>query len=194
MLRRTLKRAADALTSRRSEDGALVPKPMIAECTSWDELLGALLGQAPRVLSARIPHKVAQGVLAAPAAIARWIIECSPELVRRDVLEIMIVGAERLDAVDQGRWYQLIPLLVGANMLIRVTLVGDRLDANFASPAIADAPRTVASCYRGSLAQFLTSSAVRPPAGLQPLMPRRTSCFYFIQDCKNIALGCRIRV
>ncbi len=135
---------------------------MIAECASWDALLGALLDHVPGTFIARVPRTVAQGVLAAPAAIARWIVERSPALGRRNVLEVLIVGAEKLDAVDQGRWYQLIPLLIGADMEVRVTLVGDRLDAGFSSPAIADAPRAAASCYRGSLAQFLTSSAARP--------------------------------
>jgi len=75
---------------------------------------------------------------------------------------MLIVGAERLDAVDQGRWYQFIPLLVGADIVIRATLVGDRLDVGFQSPTVVDAPRAAATCYRGSLAEFLLSSAARP--------------------------------
>jgi hypothetical protein len=140
----------------------LVSKPIIAECANWDVLLGALRGYAPGSFIARTPRQVAQGVLAAPAAIARWIVERSPGLARREVLELLIVGAERLDAVDQGRWYQFIALLVGADMEIRVTLVGDRLDAGFESPAVADAPGVAATCFRGSLAQFLASSVARP--------------------------------
>lgn len=61
-----------------------------------------------------------------PSAVARWIEVFSPELKNKSQLHIVIAGAEQgPDIVDDGRWYQLLPYLLGRpNLVVTVTLLG----------------------------------------------------------------------
>jgi hypothetical protein len=97
------------------------------------------------------------GVLAAPLAIAYWIERQAPELVTREVLRLLLIGAEKLDAVDGGRWYALIPLLVGGSFRVEVTLVGAQLDATFRSPLAEHAPACTVQRHQRSLAEYVRS-------------------------------------
>jgi len=127
----------------------------------WDALLARLRATRQGGALAAEAKLVALGVLAAPVAVARWIVERAPGLAERASLLLLVVGAEKLDAVDGGRWHQLIPTLLGRALTLQVTLVGEQLDAKFNSPAYAGAPAPAAHCHVGSLASFLGSADPR---------------------------------
>jgi hypothetical protein len=138
------------------------PAP-VAACSDWDSLFGALQAQVAHAAALAVaPRRLAQAVMVAPVAIARWIAERAPALARTPrPLTILVVGAEKLDAVDQGRWYQLLPALLGARIDVRVTLVGDCLDEGVRSPLHAAAPHTPARLHTGTLADFLATAALQ---------------------------------
>jgi len=107
------------------------PRSPILAAGDWGGLLETLSRSPDGAALAEASRSVAMGVLAAPAAVARWIAERAPGLMERSPLRLLIVGAERLDAVDRGRWYHLIPALLGVEGRVDVTLVGERLHTEF---------------------------------------------------------------
>ena len=64
--------------------------------------------------------------LVTPVAIARWIDAWHPEYKDRAALHLVVAGAELgPDTFDDGRWYQIIPLLLNRpNLVLTVSLVG----------------------------------------------------------------------
>jgi hypothetical protein len=129
----------------------------VAACSDWSALLALLQSQPGGAALAAAPTKILQAVLAAPVAVARWIAERAPQLAAKSPLHVLVVGAEKLDAVDQGCWYQMLPMLLATELDLRVTLVGDRLDAGASSPVRAFAPAIPARLHRGLLASFLAA-------------------------------------
>jgi hypothetical protein len=129
----------------------------VAACSDWDALLASLLARPGGEALGAIPPPLLRAVLAAPAAVARWIAERAPQLAAKSTVHILVAGAEKLDAVDQGRWYRLLPALLDADLDVRVTLVGDRLDAGARSPAHALAPPLAARLHTGSLASYVNA-------------------------------------
>jgi hypothetical protein len=81
-----------------------------------------------------------------------------PQLLLRQRLRLLVIGAETVDAVDQGRWYAMLPLLLGTDCEVAVTLVGAELDPSFASSAAGLAPSQPARCVRSRLGDFLAES------------------------------------
>ncbi|WP_198161243.1 MSS51 C-terminal domain-containing protein [Variovorax sp. WDL1] len=77
----------------------------------------------------RFPKEFLQTVLVAPATVARWIAQEVPALLERPHLHVVIAGAAKgPDSLDEGRWYQYLPTLLGRpKMTVRVTLVGPEL-------------------------------------------------------------------
>jgi hypothetical protein len=135
----------------------------VATCSDWDSLLALLQAHPRGSMLAAAPKKLLQAVLAAPVAVALWIAERAPHLAARCPVHILVVGAEKLDAVDQGRWYQLLPMLLATDLDVRVTLVGDRLDADASSRLRALAPRIPARLHAGSIASFLAGQGAAEP-------------------------------
>jgi hypothetical protein len=134
---------------------------MIERCADWESLLAALRSNsAARFADAN--DTVMRAVLAAPCAIAWWIAKRAPELARRDALSLLIVGAEATDAPDEGRWYQLVPTLLGAAFETHVTLVGLELETGFASQLAQRAPAAPAAAFRTGLAAYLSDHACAP--------------------------------
>ena len=131
------------------------PRSPILAAGDWGGLLETLSRSPDGAALAEASRSVAMGVLAAPAAVARWIAERAPGLMERSPLRLLIVGAERLDAVDRGRWYHLIPALLGVEGRVDVTLVGERLHTDFDSPLRAVAPGEAAQSFVGTLGAFL---------------------------------------
>ncbi|MGH8662824.1 MAG: hypothetical protein ACREUX_01035 [Burkholderiales bacterium] len=127
----------------------------VAAGSDWEALLASLQARPGAAALTTAPLSLLRAVLVAPVAVARWIAERAPQLAAKSALHILVVGAEKLDAVDQGRWYQLLPALLGADLDVRVTLVGDRLDAGARSPVRALAPSPAARLHAGSLASYL---------------------------------------
>lgn len=134
---------------------------MIVRHDDWAPLTAELrtVGGVPEAM----PQGVTRAVLAGPCAVAWWIAHRAPHLASRETLSLLIVGAETADAPDQGRWYQLLPTLLGAPSLhVTVTLVGLELDLAFASSAAAFAPHVAAHGSRTSLGHFLRARADAP--------------------------------
>lgn len=125
----------------------------ILEATDWDDLVARMVGQPQLGCLRNASPGTVRGVLAAPAAVARWLA-CSGNAMP-SALRLLVIGAEKLDALDAGRWYQLLPALLGRSMQIEVTLVGDRLNAAFESPLRSNAPATPARMHVGRLSSFL---------------------------------------
>lgn len=106
-----------------------VPSP-VTKHSNWRFLLRQLTSDTRyRALSA-LSSRQLETALAMPVAVARWIALFHPELKDLAQLNIVIAGAEvGFDAVDEGRWYQMIPALVGAPAQnVKVTLVGPHLN------------------------------------------------------------------
>ena len=135
---------------------------MVSAHADWDSILVALRTHAPETFG-DATDTVARAVLAAPCAIAWWIAKRAPELARRDVLSLLIVGAEAADAPDEGRWYQLLPTLLGSAFETRVSLVGLELETGFSSQLVGRAPRVPAASFRMGLAPYLSDPAHRAP-------------------------------
>ena len=122
---------------------------------NWDELIATVAARPGFAVLAGIEPSLARAVLAAPAAIALWIARRMPHLSGRQRLKVLVIGAETVDAVDEGRWYGALPALLGSGAGADVTLAGAELDPSFASPARALAPAQPARCVRARLAEFL---------------------------------------
>jgi hypothetical protein len=132
--------------------------PSILSCNDWDELIAAVSAPPEYSALAGIDPALARAVLAAPAALALWIARRMPQLLFRQRLRLLVIGAETVDAVDQGRWYAMLPLLLGTDCEAAVTLVGAELDSSFASSAEGLAPPQPARCVRSRLGDFLGES------------------------------------
>ena len=134
-------------------------QPLILHHHEWPGLIAGLATRSGLAYLRDIPLATASAVLAAPAAVARWIALRAPQLAAAPALSILVIGAETTDAPDQGRWYQLLPQLLDARCEVRVTLIGAELDTGFASAAAAHAPAAPAQCHRTGLAEFLSRQA-----------------------------------
>lgn len=136
----------------------MTEKPLITRCAQWPALQDALAAFTGNDALRRLPRATFAAVLAAPAAIALWIAERMPALTQRPLLRVVVIGAETVDAVDAGRWYALLPQLLGSSGEVAVTLVGESLDAGFVSAAENVAPARPARMLRSSLEGFLSST------------------------------------
>ncbi len=134
----------------------------ILRCGDWAALVAALAESRELAPLRDLPLPAVSAVMAAPAALARWLAVAAPELAARHELSILVIGAESTDAPDKGRWYQLVSAMLGVPIEVRATLVGAQLNTSFSSRAAAQAPPIPALCVREELADFLdTRSAVR---------------------------------
>lgn len=129
----------------------------VVQAADWDDLIAAVCAHPAGAPLRAATRGTAQGVLAAPAAIARWLAQSGAVL--NSSLRLLVIGAEKLDAVDEGRWYQLLPALLGCEMSITVTLVGDRLNRRFDSPLYPAAPAVPAHMHVGRLSGYFAATA-----------------------------------
>lgn len=67
---------------------------------------------------------IQKAVLTAPIAISQYLLHLAPGLCSLDTLHILVVGCEWFDAVDDGRWYQVIPDLCEKSFRVEATLIG----------------------------------------------------------------------
>lgn len=93
--------------------------------STWRHLLQALRAHHSFKRLAHFPNELLSTVLLAPVTVARWLSIQHPELLAKDSLHLVIAGAAPgPDSLDQGRWYQTIPLLVGKpEMALSISLV-----------------------------------------------------------------------
>jgi hypothetical protein len=136
-----------------------MPSPIL-RCENWDALLVELAKNAEWRFPDQVSRRIAAAVLAAPAAIALWIAKRLPRLADHDRLRVLVIGAETVDAVDEGRWYALMPHLLGRQCTVDATLLGDQLDAGFSSDAAHLAPGRPARRVRTTLGDFLRQENV----------------------------------
>ncbi|MCC7486091.1 MAG: hypothetical protein IT529_14045 [Burkholderiales bacterium] len=129
--------------------------PPVLRCKGWDELVPLVSGHPELRPLAGIEPALARALLAAPAALALWIAARMPGRLARGAMRLLVIGAETVDAVDEGRWYAALPALTGTGGEFTVTLLGAELDASFASAAAPLAPARAARCVRVSLARFI---------------------------------------
>jgi hypothetical protein len=135
---------------------------MILQCETWENLLGRLQGCPQCKFLQNVSYGAAAAVLAAPVALAWWIANRAPHLAQQDKLRILVIGAETVDAPDQGRWYALLSVLLGSDARIETTLVGDSLDVAFSSSLARYAPADAARCVRSPFADFVREENVSP--------------------------------
>ncbi len=128
---------------------------LILRCDGWEALITELARRPDLAFLEEIPRDTATAVLAAPAALALWIASRAPQLALRERLRVLVIGAETVDAPDEGRWYALLPRLLDRRFTVDATLVGDQLDPTFASAVVRFAPDRTARCLRTGIADFL---------------------------------------
>ena len=129
--------------------------PVPVDAAGWEGLIAGFRQCMVGTLPADAADRHLQGVLAAPAAVALWLRRVMPELLRRDAMKVLVVGAASVDAVDEGRWYGAIAALTGYDLRVSATLVGDELDSAFRSPLAACAPQCETRLERIALKAFL---------------------------------------
>jgi len=61
------------------------------------------------------------------ATLARWIAWQDPAFPQAGRWRIAVVGAQELDTFDRGKWYGLLPALLGGEGLVEVSFVGPRV-------------------------------------------------------------------
>ncbi len=92
---------------------------------SLSDLLRDLVSPPNWTSLANAPTEVLAYILRPAATIAYWIMQFHPELVDGGALKVVVVGAEGLDALDDGAWYQFVPWMIGRQgMSLEVCLVG----------------------------------------------------------------------
>ena len=144
------------------------PSP-VTKHSNWRFLLRHLTSDSRYRALSSLSARQLEMALVMPAAIARWIALFHPELQDLPQLNILVAGAEvGPDCVDEGRWYQLIPALLGAPaQTVKVTLAGPHLNKSTRTgappvvPALKVSPNTVstwtpAEKFVGTLGQYAT--------------------------------------
>jgi len=134
---------------------------LVSQQGDWTILLDGITARVPRLLQ-DVPPGVASAVLAGPCAIATWIAARDPAIAEKQSVSILLMGAESTDVPDEGRWYQMLPLLLGRSFSVQTACVGLELDMTFSSSARAHAPARAARGYRISLADFLLARGDEP--------------------------------
>lgn len=114
------------------------------DADDWPVLLDAVRRARIAGSDKDVSDRHLMGVLAAPAAVAFWMSRVCPCLLEKPALELLVVGAAAVDAVDQGRWYDVIHALAGAPGHVTARLVGEELEGRFASPLARMAPNMAA--------------------------------------------------
>lgn len=99
------------------------------------------------------------------ASIAWWIATYHPELAEKPHIELAILGAEDMDALDDGRWYGLIPWMLGKpGLTVGATLVGPSVrQARSRGVGLGNPPVTKV----GTPTLFPTESGAFAPAQVQ---------------------------
>jgi hypothetical protein len=93
---------------------------------TWRHLIRWLVEQVDRRL-AQVSQKDLTARLVSVAALARWIAWQDLRFAQAGRLRIAVVGAQELDTFDRGKWYGLLPALLGGEGLVEVSFVGPRV-------------------------------------------------------------------
>jgi hypothetical protein len=103
----------------------------IARHRSWRHLIRWLIERVDRRL-AQVSQRDLTARLVSVATLARWIAWQGLRFAQAGRVRIAVVGAQDLDTFDRGKWYGLLPALLGGEGLVEVSFVGPRvaLDAS----------------------------------------------------------------
>ena len=101
-----------------------MPTPIVVQHNEWKDLLRALKDNPTLSFISTAPVPVQKLVLAAPLAISFFIVHYAQELCSLDRIKILVIGAEWIDALDNGRWYQSIADFCDARFHVEASLVG----------------------------------------------------------------------
>jgi hypothetical protein len=101
-----------------------MPEPIILKHNDWKSLLRAFKVNRKFSFITTAPAPEQKLVLAAPLAISTFILRFTPQLCNLEKINILVIGAEWFDALDNGRWYQLISDFCDSSFKVEATLVG----------------------------------------------------------------------
>ena len=101
-----------------------MPEPIIMQHKEWKYLLAALKDIPKLSYICMAGDHVQKLVLAAQLAISSFILRYTPQLCDLEKINILVIGAEWYDAMDNGCWYQLISDFCGTSFKVEATLVG----------------------------------------------------------------------
>ena len=101
-----------------------MPDPIMLQHNQWKDLLRALKDNPKLSFISTAANHVQKLVLAAPLAISTFIFRYTPQLCDLEKINILVIGAEWFDALDNGRWYQSISDLCDSSFKVEVTLIG----------------------------------------------------------------------
>jgi hypothetical protein len=104
-----------------------MPDPIILKHNEWKSLLRAFKDNRKLSFITTTAPPEQKLVLAAPLAISTFILHYTPQLCNLEKINILVIGAEWFDALDNGRWYQLISDFCGSSFKVEATLVGPDL-------------------------------------------------------------------
>jgi hypothetical protein len=98
--------------------------PIITQHKEWKYLLAALKDNPKLSYICTAGDYVQKLVLAAPLAISAFILRYTPQFRNLEKINILVIGAQWHDALDNGCWYQLISNFCGSSCKVEATLVG----------------------------------------------------------------------
>ena len=151
--------------------------PLSRAHNDWSALVAdARRWPALRSFAEGVPEEELRLLLKAPVAVAWWITTFAPDLLARDHLDFVMVGVPGgPSAADDGRPYQLLPLLLERpRMTVDATVVLRNPDASGAPRPAYSIPHISlgapaggiarpATIFGGSLAQLLEHRHGKPP-------------------------------
>ncbi len=148
---------------------------LVTQQRSWRFLLRALKQQSCLRWLNQLPQDDLEKALVIPVAVARWITQFEPQLASNPTLNLVVAGAAPgPDTLADGRWYQLLPFLLGAPELkVTVALVGPNVyrdpthsafELHTAHEATAHLPKSlaVASLHPQTLGEFMKEQTHAP--------------------------------
>lgn len=127
----------------------------IEQHRTWRFLLRALVAEHAELRAASTAEL--QFGLAAPVALAWWVTQFSPALKEAPSAHVVLSAHSPLEVVDSGRWFQLLPWLLGCPSLDLHVSVQIRNLAEVSRPGPGNSPTllsTFARDSRGPLASF----------------------------------------
>ena len=104
-----------------------MPDPVILKHNEWNSLLRALKDDPKLSFITTATATEQKLVLVAPLAISTFILQFTPQLCNYEKINILVIGAEWFDALDNGRWYQLISDFCDSSFKVEATLAGPDL-------------------------------------------------------------------
>jgi len=101
--------------------------PLVEKHRDWRFLLREIQSFQKYSFMAPFLANMQKLALSAPVALSKEIIHFAPELLQKPSLRVLVFGGELFDVADDGCWYGLVPVLCGADFLVKVAVVGPEI-------------------------------------------------------------------